>query len=48
LKDIDVNGMIGKSEGTRPLGICKRRWEDNIRMVLRETEREGVDWVYLA
>jgi hypothetical protein len=26
----------------------KRRWEDNIRMDLRETGWEGVDWVRLA
>jgi hypothetical protein len=24
------------------------RWEDNIRMYLRETEWEGVDWIHLA
>jgi hypothetical protein len=26
----------------------KHRWEDNIRMDLRELEWEGVDWMYLA
>jgi hypothetical protein len=24
------------------------KWEDNIKMDLRETEWEGVDWIYLA
>jgi hypothetical protein len=28
--------LIGKSEGKRLLGRPKRRWEDNIRMDLRE------------
>ena len=31
--------LVGKPEGSRPLGIRKRRWEDNIKMGLRE-----VDW----
>jgi hypothetical protein len=25
-----------------------RRWEDNIRMDLREIVSEGVDWIHLA
>jgi hypothetical protein len=28
--------LIGKPEGKRPLVIPRRRWEDNIRMDLRE------------
>jgi hypothetical protein len=32
----------------KPLGRCRRRWEDNIRMDLREIEWEGVDWMHLA
>jgi hypothetical protein len=27
--------LVGKSEGMRPLGIVRRRWEDNIRMNLK-------------
>jgi hypothetical protein len=26
--------LLGKSEGKRPLGRPRHRWEDNIRMVL--------------
>jgi hypothetical protein len=26
--------LVGKPEGTRPLGIPRRRWEDNIKMDL--------------
>jgi hypothetical protein len=30
--------MVGKPEGNRPLGTPRRRWVDNIKMDLRETE----------
>jgi hypothetical protein len=36
---------VGKPEGKRSLGIPKRRWEDNIRMDLREIVWEVVDWI---
>jgi hypothetical protein len=29
--------LMGKPEGKRPLGRPRRRWEDGIRMDLRET-----------
>jgi hypothetical protein len=32
----------------RPLGRLRHRWEDNIKMDLREIEWGGMDWVYLA
>jgi hypothetical protein len=28
--------LVGKPEGKRPLGRPRRRWEDNIRMVIQE------------
>ena len=28
--------LVGKSEGKRPLGRPRRRWEDNIEMDLEE------------
>ena len=28
--------LTGKPTGKRPLGRCRRRWEDNIRMGLEE------------
>jgi hypothetical protein len=28
--------LVGKPEGKRPLGRPRRRWEDGIRMVLRD------------
>jgi len=30
--------LVGKSEGYRPLGRPRRRWEDNIKMDLQEVE----------
>jgi hypothetical protein len=36
-------GLVGKPEGKRPLGRPRRRWEDGIRMDLRETGLGGVD-----
>jgi hypothetical protein len=36
--------LVGRPEGKRPLGISRRRWEDNIKMDLRETEIDGVQW----
>jgi hypothetical protein len=32
--------LVGKPEGNRPVGRPRRRWEDNIRMDLREKGRE--------
>jgi hypothetical protein len=29
-----VQGFGGKSEGKRPLGTPRRRWEDGIRMIV--------------
>ena len=43
-----VQGLVGKPEGRRPLGRPRRRWEDNIRMDLREVECGCVDWMELA
>ena len=37
-----------KSEGKRTLGKPRRRWEDNIKMDLKEMGCGGVDWIELA
>jgi hypothetical protein len=39
---------VGKPEGKSPLGRPRCRWEDGIKMDLRETGLEGVDWIRLA
>jgi hypothetical protein len=40
--------LFGKPERKRPLRGPRRRWEDNIRMDLRETGWESVNWIQLA
>ena len=40
--------LVGKPEGRRPLGRPRRRWEDNIRVDLREVGCGCVDWMELA
>jgi hypothetical protein len=40
--------FVGRSEGTRPLGRPRRRWEDNIKMDLREMGIDGANWIRLA
>jgi superfamily II DNA/RNA helicase len=40
--------LVGKPEGKRPLGKLRRRWEDNMKMDLREIGRGGMDWINLA
>jgi hypothetical protein len=40
--------LMGKPEGKRPLGRPRHRWEDGIRMDLREISWGSVDWIQLA
>jgi hypothetical protein len=40
--------LEGKPEGKRPLGRPRRRWEDGIRIDLREIGLGGVDWIRLS
>jgi hypothetical protein len=40
--------LVGKPEGKRPLGRPRRRWENNIKMVLQEVGEGHVDWMELA
>jgi hypothetical protein len=40
--------LVGKPEGKRPLERLRHRREDGIRMGLRETGWEGVEWIHLA
>jgi hypothetical protein len=30
--------LVGKTEGKRPLGRSRRKWEDNIKLDVREIE----------
>jgi hypothetical protein len=40
--------LVGKPEGKRPPGRPRRRWENGIRMDLREIGLGGVVWIQLA
>jgi hypothetical protein len=40
--------LVGKPERGRRLGRPRHRWEDNIKMVLREIGWGGMDWIDLA
>jgi len=40
--------LVGRPKGKRPLGRPRHRWEDNIKMDLREIGMDGVDWIWLA
>jgi hypothetical protein len=40
--------LVGRAEDERPLGRPKRRWEDNIKMDLREIGIDGANWIQVA
>jgi hypothetical protein len=40
--------LVWRLEGKRPLGRPKCRWEDNIKMDLREVGIDGAKWIRLA
>ena len=40
--------LVGKPESKRPLGKPRHRWEDNIKMDLREVGCDSRDWIDLA
>jgi hypothetical protein len=42
------NILVGRPEGRRPLGRLSRRWEDNIKMDLREIGFGDVNWIHWA
>ena len=40
--------VVGNSEGKRPHGRPSRRWEDNIKMDLKEVLCGSIDWIDMA
>jgi hypothetical protein len=40
--------FVGRPEGKRPLGRPRCRWEESIKMELREIEIDVVNWIQLA
>jgi hypothetical protein len=40
--------LVGRSEGKRPLGRPRRRWEDKIKIDLRDKGIDESSWIRLA
>jgi hypothetical protein len=40
--------LVGRPKGKRPLGRLRHKWEDNIKMDLREIGIDGANWIHLA
>jgi hypothetical protein len=40
--------LVAKPEGKRPPERPRRRWEDNIKLELREVGLDGANWIRLA
>jgi hypothetical protein len=40
--------LVGRSQGKRPLGRPRHRWENNINMDLSEIGIDGANWIRLA
>jgi hypothetical protein len=40
--------LVGKTEGKRPLGRPRRRWEDNIKMYLQAMGCGVMEWIELT
>jgi hypothetical protein len=40
--------LVGRPEGKRPLERRRRRWEDTIKMDLRNIRIDGANWIQLA
>ena len=43
-----VQGFGRKPEGKEPLGIPRRRWDDNNKMYRHEVEYGVMDWIQLS
>jgi hypothetical protein len=40
--------LVGRPKGKRPLGRHRHRWENNIKLDLREIGIDGVNWIQMA
>ena len=43
-----TQGLVGKPEGNVSLGRRMLRWEDGIKLNLKETELDGLNWINLS
>jgi hypothetical protein len=37
--------LVGKSEGKKPVGIPGRRWQNDMKLDLKEIGWDGADWI---
>jgi hypothetical protein len=40
--------LVRRPQSKRPLGRPRRRWEDDIKLDLREIGIDGANWIHLA
>jgi len=40
--------FVGKPEGKRPLGRPRRRWENSMKIYIKEAGWRSMDWIELA
>jgi hypothetical protein len=40
--------LVGRPKGKRPLGRPNCRWEDNIKLDIREMGIDGTNWIQVA
>jgi hypothetical protein len=40
--------LVGRPKGKRPVGRPRNRWEDNLKLDLREIGINGANWIQLA
>ena len=43
-----MQGLVGKSEGKKPLARPRSRWENNIKIDLQEVGCGGMDYIDLT
>jgi hypothetical protein len=42
------NILVGEPQGKRPYGRFGRRWDDNIKTILKDTGGENFEWFLMA
>jgi hypothetical protein len=40
--------LVGKPDGRRPFGRCRRGWEDDVKIDHKEVGLESLEWINLA
>lgn len=42
--EVHTNILVGNTKGMIQFGRSKRRWGDNIKVDLKDIQRDGTDW----